>query len=234
MKNLIFRGAIFSLVGLSLMAFLVDTPKVFLIGDSISIQYGPYLERFLGGSVQFDRKKDNGGSTDERVPDAPNGGDSRMVLAYLASKLKEPGFKPDVLVLNCGLHDIKKDAKTGKHQIKIEEYERNLKTILKLLKKKDIPLIWIRTTQVVDSIHNARDGREFSRHAIDQRAYNNVADRIFADAHVPVLDLYTFTTKLSDERFIDHVHYNEITRNLQGAYVAGWINAWFQRGRRNN
>src|SRR5690554_4750331 len=130
--------------------------KLFLIGDSISIQYGPYLERYLQGTVEIDRKRDNGGSPDERVPDGPNGGDSRMVLAYLKSKLADPTFQPDVLMLNCGLHDIKKDVNTQQYQVGIDEYERNLEAILQFVGEKGISLIWIRTTQVVDSIHNAK------------------------------------------------------------------------------
>ena len=35
-------------------------PKLFLIGDSISIQYGPYLEKYLEGTVVYERKQDDG------------------------------------------------------------------------------------------------------------------------------------------------------------------------------
>ena len=201
------------------------SPRLFLIGDSISIQYGSYLEKYLGASVAFDRKRDDGGSADERVPDGPNGGDSRMVLAYLEAKIKDPAFKPDVVLLNCGLHDIKKDANTGKHQVGIDEYEQNLTSIVRLLRKRDIKLIWIRTTQVVDSIHNSKENRTFFRYAADEQEYNKIADKVFEQGKVPVIDLYSFTKELADDRFIDHVHYNEETRNLQGAYIAGAVNA---------
>src|SRR5690606_2775494 len=119
----------------------------------------------------------DGGSRDDRVSNGANGGDSRMVLAYLNAKVKDRGFKPDVLMLNCGLHDIKKDVKTLRNQVSIQDYERNLEAIIKLLDENDIRLIWIRTTQVVDSIHNAKKPREFTRHAADERAYNAVADK---------------------------------------------------------
>ncbi len=212
-----------------------DTPTLFLIGDSISIQYGPYFERYVQGTIEVDRKRDDGGSPDERVPDGPNGGDSRMVLAYLKSRLADPAFEPDVLLLNCGLHDIKKDVKTQQNQVSIQEYEQNLEAILNLVGERRISLIWIRTTQVVDSIHNARERLDFARFASDQIAYNAVADRVFSKAGVFIIDLYEFTMLLSDDRFIDHVHYNEETRELQGAYLAGAVKAWLaHHARREN
>lgn len=67
----------------------------------------------LQGVAQLNRKRDDGGSPDERVPDGPNGGDSQMVLAYLKSRLADRTFEPDVIMLNCGLHDIKKGSKNS-------------------------------------------------------------------------------------------------------------------------
>jgi len=90
-------------------------PKIFLIGDSISIHYSPYLEMYLKGKAVFDRKKDNGlAENNLDIPQGANGGDSQMVLSYLKIKMNEPDFKPDYLLLNCGLHDIKREILTHK------------------------------------------------------------------------------------------------------------------------
>ena len=44
-----------------------------------------------------------------------------MVLAYLRKILQRPGFQPDIMLLNCGLHDIKTSAETRQKQVSIEK-----------------------------------------------------------------------------------------------------------------
>ena len=67
--------------------------KVFVIGDSISIQYGPYLKKFIEGKYLYDRKRDNGEAMqDLNKPVGANGGDSRMVVDYLETLQKDKNF----------------------------------------------------------------------------------------------------------------------------------------------
>lgn len=212
--------------GLALSAWRSALPSVFLIGDSISIQYGPYLEEYLAGPISFERKTDDGQAQKNLdVPAGANGGDSRMVLAYLRKKIQEPAFQPDYLVLNCGLHDIKRDPKTGVIQVTADEYRNNLLSIIELTKSKNIAMIWVRTTPVVDSIHNTRS-KTIRRYAADVATYNAIADETFTRNNVPMVDLFGFTQKLGSEQFIDHVHYNEHTRALQAAFLAGSIQSY--------
>lgn len=217
--------ALFVLLVCLLPGFTADLPQVFVVGDSISIQYGPYLEKYLVGNAGYGRKNDTPGQKAEANLDYPagaNGGDSGMVLAYLKSKVTEPDFHPDVLLLNCGLHDIKFDVKTKTHQVDSVSYRQNLRAIYGLLTKHKIPLIWVRSTAVVDSIHNSRS-TAFHRHAKDLEAYNRIADEVWGKHEVPGIDLYEFTKNLPGNNYIDHVHYNENTRSLQAAYIAGYI-----------
>ncbi|WP_373511579.1 SGNH/GDSL hydrolase family protein [Persicitalea sp.] len=212
--------------GIALSAWRSALPTIFLIGDSISIQYGPHLKEYLAGSVTFERKMDDGQAEKNLdVPVGANGGDSRMVLAYLKRKIQEPAFHPDYLVLNCGLHDIKRDPKTGVIQVTADEYRNNLLSISELMKSKNIAMIWIRTTPVVDSIHNTRS-KSIRRYASDLAAYNAIADLICERNNIPTIDLFRFTEKLGKEQFIDHVHYNEPTRTLQAAFLAGSIQSY--------
>ncbi len=112
-------------------------PTVFVIGDSISMQYGPFLQNQLKGFLNYDRKKDNGrGEHNLDNPEGANGGDSRMVLEYLKLKQNDPTFHPDILLLNCGLHDIKRNSQTSIIQIDEVEYRRNLEAIYKIARKK--------------------------------------------------------------------------------------------------
>lgn len=213
-----------------LAAFTAHRPQVFVVGDSISIQYGPYLEKFLAVKASYDRKKDIPGQKAEANLDYPmgaNGGDSRMVLAYLKAKVTEPSFRPDVLLLNCGLHDIKLDVKTKTYQVDSASYRQNLHAIYTLLKKQKIPLVWVRSTAVVDSIHNSRS-TTFHRFGKDLDAYNRIADEVWRKHKVPVVDLYEFTKSLPGNNYIDHVHYNENTRASQAAYLAGYLDRHFE------
>ena len=208
---------------------LISPPTLFVIGDSISIQYGPYLEQFLHGRLEYSRKEDDGGAADDLgVPEGPNGGDSRMVLEYLKEQVKDPGFAPDYLLLNCGLHDIKRDAQTNDIQVSADNYKQNLQSIIDLTTKRGIQIIWMRTTAVVDTIHNTRS-KQFHRYAEDHKQYNHIADQVMAANSLPVIDLYDFTWKLGVEQFMDHVHYNEQTRKLQAAYIAGYLSNYVKQ-----
>jgi len=198
-------------------------PKLFVIGDSISIYYGPYLEKYLQGIALYERKQDDGTANNNLdYPTGANGGDSGMVLKYLLHKLNEPAFNPDYLLLNCGLHDIKRNAATREIQVTAEEYRKNLETIFQLVKKKNIRLIWMRTTPVTDSIHNA-EPRSFYRFAADVETYNRIADEICRKHNVPVIDLFSFSKQLGEDQFKDHVHYKEPACALQAAFIAGAV-----------
>jgi lysophospholipase L1-like esterase len=217
------NGAITLLAILFSVAFgLNPLPDVFVIGDSISMQYGPYLEEYLTGSAKYERKMDNAGVDPALGVPEVNGGDSHMVLEYLRAKILDPSFKPDFLLLNCGLHDIKRNGETNEPQVSPDDYRENLTAILDLLKPKSIRVVWIRTTPVVDAIHNTKS-KAFRRHEADLSLYNQIADQVMQSRDIPMIDLHAFTAKLGEEQFIDHVHYNESTRKLQAAFIAGYL-----------
>ena len=213
----------------AITAFCVKPlPKLFLIGDSISIQYGPFLKKYLQGKVQFERKVDDGSAEKNLdIPTGANGGDSRMVLEYLRTKVQDPQFTPDYLLLNCGLHDIKRNYESNKIQVSKDEYRKNLEAIFQLLKDKQIQLIWMKTTPVVDSIHNAKQ-KWFKRYSADLEVYNKIADEICAKENIPEIDLYDFTKKLGVDQFADHVHYKEHARDLQAAYISGFLESYIK------
>ncbi len=215
--------------------FARDLPRLFVIGDSISIQYGPYLEGFLSGTFAYDRKRDDAGGAkaehDLDVPQGANGGDSSMVLAYLRARAERDPLKADVLLLNCGLHDIKTDPTTGARQVDREAYAQNLRAILAEARRTGTAVVWVRTTPVVTEIHNARS-RAFHRFAADVAAYNAIADAVMAEAGVPVIDLHGFSARFVPAGFIDHVHFSEAVREKQAAFIAGALELWWtQRAR---
>lgn len=197
--------------------------SLFVLGDSISMHYGPFLEENLRGSFKYDRKRDDAGAADLGVPEGPNGGDSGMVLEYLKARRADNSFRPDILLLNCGLHDIKRDLARDKGiQVASEQYRKNLEKIYSISKEIGSRLIWVRTTPVVDRIHNSQ-GRQFHRYESDLAIYNEIADGVFRTHQVPIVDLHHFTKELGEESFSDHVHYQEEIRALQAAFIAGFL-----------
>ena len=197
--------------------------KIYLVGDSISIQYGPYLKKYLIENIQYSRKEgEEEALLDLDNPIGANGGDSSMVLTFLEAKLQTNTIEFDYLLLNCGLHDIKTDPFTNKKQVPLELYIQNLEAIINLLSKKNIKLIWIKTTPCVDKIHNFEDST-FFRFANDCMAYNNEADKIMNRSKIPMIDLYSFTKKLGENVYCDHVHFHDHVREKQASFIAGWL-----------
>lgn len=201
-------------------------PKLFVVGDSISVGYSPHLQKMTAGLFQFyDRKTGMEEALKNLdIPIGSNTGDSAMVLKYLRTMLQKSAWRPDILVLNCGLHDIK--TTNGTRQIPLRAYRRNLIAIVRLLADHGVHIIWVRTTPVLAKLHNTRMDR-FKRYARDVVKYNAVADKIMNAAGIITIDLHTFTPKLGNGPAIyrDHVHYYPEIEALQAAYIAGFLQA---------
>lgn len=201
--------------------------KIYVVGDSISIQYGPHLEGYLKGVMAYSRKE---GAEEALLnldkPQGANGGDSSMVLAYLKERRRTGGIDADLLLVNCGLHDIKTDPATGAKQVPLDQYERNLRAILETVEPMRPRFVWIRTTPCDEAVHNNRPGLGFHRFAADCAAYNAAADRIMRAAGVPSIDLHTFTRNLGPDLYCDHVHFHDAVREKQAAFIAGWLQAF--------
>jgi len=192
--------------------------SLFVLGDSISIHYGPFLRTMLRDIFDYDRKG-RGKENSEAEAEEVNGGDSAMVLEYLQRHIRRIS-RCDVLLLNCGLHDIKTDNRTGVTQVPLARYEQNLSAVLNLIEPQHVRLAWVSTTPVEDHRHN-RLNREFKRYNRDVIAYNRVASGLMNARNVPVIDLYTFMCNLDLDLYCDHVHFTEKVRALQASYIAG-------------
>jgi hypothetical protein len=89
-----------------------------------------------------------------------NGGDSRHCLEYLHSEAKkgDPRIVGAVFLLNCGLHDMRTDPKTGAKQVPIDVYKSNLYELVAVARGElgASAVVWMRTTPVDDAIHNSQ------------------------------------------------------------------------------
>src|SRR5690606_29308428 len=122
-QKLLFITGILSLVSTS---GIVPTkpPVCFLIGDSISVHYGPFLEQYLADLVIIQRKDgDEEALKDLDIPAGASGGDSRMVLDFLKVKVLDTDFRPDYFIFNYGLHDIKHNPPNGEIQVSLDQYK---------------------------------------------------------------------------------------------------------------
>lgn len=201
----------------------MEKESVFVIGDSVSIHYGPYLKENIKDKFNYDRKRGlDQALEDLDRPVGANAGDSRMVLEYLREE-QEKDTKYNILLINCGLHDIRVDRESRKVQVEIEEYKLNLIKIIEIAKIVSNKVIWIGLTPVIDDIHNSREGG-FLRYSKDSIAYDDLAKEIMREYNIQCIDIYNFTKNLGADIYSDHVHFREEVRKLQGAFIAGYLN----------
>lgn len=194
-----------------------------VIGDSISMHYGPQLADFTAHCFQYGRKTGEESWLPATIREqGGNGGDSTAVLTYLLAAREADAIHADILLLNCGLHDIRSDPASGVKQVPIDQYVANLTEVVALAHMMCGQLIWVRTTPVVEAIHNA-EGRSFFRFNRDVDAYNAIADHIMTREGVLMADLHTFTTKLPGDVSADGVHFTEPVRALHAAFLAGFL-----------
>lgn len=202
--------------------------NVFLIGDSISLDYGQYLQGFVDVGIHvYGKPGAEEAYQDLDIPLGGNGGDSRMVLDYLKEAKDQDVTNCDYFFFNCGLHDVKHNAKTGQLQVSPEEYAANLQGILDLMQRKNVKTVFINSTPTDETRYGAI--KSFYRLTADVPAYNEIARQIMQARNIPIIDLYAFTNALQlkgDALFRDHTHFTEPVIKLHAAFIAGQINAF--------
>lgn len=173
---------------MELVTDLPGLPRVLLIGDSISIGYTVPVRELLKGKANVHRILENGGPT-------PNG--KEKLKKWLGTN------KWDVIHFNWGLHDLK-SMETGKAQVSLEDYEKNLREMVKQLKETQAKLIWCATTPVPDARLNP------PRKDSDVQAYNAIAKKVMDENKIPTNDLYAYTLpKLADVQLPANVHFSK-------------------------
>jgi hypothetical protein len=206
-------------------------PWVFVLGASVTIHFGPYLEKALEGYFTYDRKRADDGKRAEDnldIAQGASGGDSGNVLAYLRHRRRHDPIPADILLLNCGLHDLKTDPRTGAKQVPPERFEANLREIVREVADMGLSLAWLRISPVVDEIHNARS-IAFHRYSADVDHYNRIADRIMQEAGAYIIDFHAFCTRLLPQSLIDHIHYDLPARQAQAEFIAEQLKARFAK-----
>jgi acyl-CoA thioesterase-1 len=198
-------------------------PRALLIGDSISLGYTTRVQDLLRGKVNVWRVPVNAGSTE-------NG------LANLDAWLSWRDHW-DVIHFNFGLHDLKRQKEgspnpdqldvTGKINVPLEQYAKNLEQLVQRLKATGAEIIWASTTPVPVGARGRIHG--------DEETYNKVAAGIMASHGIHVNDLHSFIspplaadpqiqeTKTTAGKDHPDVHFNDPGNDLLAAQVADSI-----------
>ena len=183
--------------------------RVVLIGDSIRMGYQEVVRSELEGWADVWGPEQNGGT-------------SENVLARLGDwAIKR---EPDVLHINCGLHDLRREIGQETAAIPLNVYSDNVRTIVTRAKTEtDAIVIWALTTPVNQEWHHKN--KPFDRYETDVTTYNTVAADIARELGIVVNDL--FATVISAERdnllLSDGVHFKPHGYVLLGKQVAGLI-----------
>lgn len=154
-------------------------PRVLLIGDSICGYYKPYVVQFLKGRAE--------------VVHGGHAADTRFGLAHIDRWLAK--HKADVIHFNWGLHDLKKKGT----QVPVEDYEKNLRELVRRMKATNAKLVFATTTPV---------GPRAARRNSDVIRYNAAALKVMKAEDVAVNDLYAVAFPIREKiQHTDHVHF---------------------------
>ncbi|MFK5923089.1 MAG: SGNH/GDSL hydrolase family protein [Verrucomicrobiota bacterium] len=183
--------------------------NVILFGDSIRMGYQKEVVKNLKGKAVVWAPEDNCRH-------------SKYLLESLDKWLK--GRNPDVIHINCGLHDMFLD-KNGKCRHSVDEYADTLRLIFKRLKKTNAHavVIFALTTAVDEKrqITSKNYGRLVRRNS-DVDSYNKKAIEIAKEFDVQINDLNTPIKKAGVENMLvdDGIHLNSKGAREIGALVA--------------
>ena len=179
-------------------------PRVLIIGDSISMYYTAEVRHLLAGKANVYRIPDNGKSSEYGLKNIDYWlGDGHWAVIHF----------------NFGLHDLAIMPATGKEQVSLEDYEKNLKQLLKPLRASGAKLIWASTTPVPEGAH--------ARSEADVLAYNAVAKRVMDENRIPIDDLHALVKANMDKierwQYPKNVHFRAEGSVELAAQVAKYI-----------
>lgn len=173
-------------------------PRVLLIGDSISMGYTLDVREMLKGKANVHRIPTNGGPTSRGITEIKKWlGDSKW----------------DVIHFNWGLHDLKfitddpskrVDPKSpgARWQVSLEDYEKNLASLVKTMQATGAKLIWCNTTPV------PKGSEPQGRIEGEEQKFNAAAARVMTAAGIPTNDLRAHALARPELQLPANVHYS--------------------------
>lgn len=183
--------------------------NVIIIGDSIRMGYQATVREQLKDIANV-------------WAPAENGGNSKNVLAHLDEWIISRS--PDLVHVNCGLHDLMKAFDRKQAAVPLEEYTANIRAILSRLQSETkTEVVWVSTTPVNENRHH--EVRKFDRLEADVAAYNAAAARMAGELKVRVHDLFSAIPPAERDVLLgpDGVHFTPDGYTFLGNRVAAFI-----------
>jgi lysophospholipase L1-like esterase len=188
--------------------------KVILIGDSIRMGYQSVVRQALLGRA------------DVWAPEQ-NGGTSINVLAHLDEWVLSR--RPDIVHLNCGLHDLRTEFGSASPAVPLDKYTANLEAIFGKIQQRTVAtLIWASTTPVNERWHH--ENKTFDRFEADVLAYNRTAAQVSTRLGIMIDDLCGLVMNAGRNAYLvqDGVHFSSEGYTLLGTRVADVIRTLLQ------
>jgi len=198
--------------------------RLMLVGDSIAFEYGPHLMKMISEEyVMYEKEGREIAAENLDVAVGGNAGDSKNVVKFVKQMDSEGRFNFDMFLFNCGLHDLKRNKPDRALQVSISDYESNLREVIAICKKNNVPVVFVNITPILDTRYG--EDAEFIRKNEDVIAYNAVAEKVMKENDVPVIDLNGYTLSLGQlsTTMRDHAHYYVDVQQKQAQYIADYI-----------
>ena len=183
--------------------------NIILIGDSIRMGYQETVKEQLADIAEVWAPEENGGT-------------STNIIAHLDEWVISKS--PDIIHINCGLHDLRKDFNADKTRTTLPKYIDNLQTILtRLQTETDATIIWVQTTPVNEELHHKNKG--FDRFEADVDIYNAAAAEISNELNISINDMFSVVQTIGRDNILldDGVHFTPEGYVLMGKKVAEYI-----------
>ena len=199
---------------ISSLSFKQKKAKILIIGDSISNGYTPFVKESMKDVAEVYHNPGNAKHTG-------NG------LEHIESWLAQGEW--DIVQFNWGLWDLcyrhpdskvqgQRDKANGKITFSLEDYESNLRAIVKKIKQKtDAKLIFVTTSYVPTE--------EAGRYVEDAIKYNKVARKVMQENGIEINDIYKVSKKIHQEygKGNDDVHYTTKGYGELGKHITKFL-----------
>jgi hypothetical protein len=195
------------------VSFSPQKSKILIIGDSISIGYTPFVKEAL---KEVAIVKHNPGNAQH------SGTGLEKIDDWIGNE------KWDVIQFNWGLWDLcyrdpesnvqgNRDKINGNITFSPEEYEKNLREIVKRLKQTNAKLIFVTTSYVPNG--------EAGRIRRDEIKYNRLAKRVMKENNILVNDIHSISKKIhkKHKKGDGDVHYTEEGYKLLAVSIVKFI-----------
>lgn len=183
--------------------------RVVLIGDSIRLHYQPLVMRALANEAVV-------------LGPTENCRTSTDILANVEEWILDPC--PDIVHLNCGLHDLRIDPGVSTHQVPIERYAANLDEIFALIGRGGRrTLIWATVTPLNEQRHH--DSRPSRRYESDVARYNDTALGLAHKHGAKINDLHRSVAAAGADKLLgpDGAHFTEEGYEFLAAAVVSTV-----------